>query len=77
MNWLKQSWVKVSLAFDDLPKPVKAAFFMALNVTFTLMSKDVLKLDNGNPYVAIWLGLAANVFTYIALYFGAKAGTTE
>ena len=70
---MKNLFKKVAVAFDKLPSPVKAMFYVTLNGLLVLLAKDIEALKNGNEYFAVILGGLGNLITYAALYFGSKA----
>jgi hypothetical protein len=69
---MKNIYKKIATAFDSLPSPIKAIFYVTLNGLLVLLARDIEALKGENEYLAVILGGLGNIVTYLALYFGAK-----
>lgn len=74
MNLLKNLWVKISDAFNRLPSPVKAIFYVLLNSLTLLLVADLQAIQgNYNQYIQAFIVAAINLLAYLSLHFGARA----
>ena len=73
MNFFRNLWVKISKAFDRLPNPIKAIFYVLLNSLTLLLIADLQAIQNNyNQYVQAAIIAVVNLLSYLSLHFGSK-----